>query len=124
MQTPVEIDFQGMTAHPDLKVAIDAQVARLEERFGRVTACRVVLKAPSGHHQTGGLYEVNIHLALPDGRDVDVARTPDADERYADLAFALNDAFKRAPAPAGQGAPHAEQGEGARSTADRHGGAD
>jgi cold shock CspA family protein len=96
MQTPVEIDFQGMTAHPDLKVAIDAQVARLEERFGRVTACRVVLKAPSGHHQTGGLYEVNIHLALPDGRDVDVARTPDADERYADLAFALNDAFKRA----------------------------
>jgi cold shock CspA family protein len=96
MQTPAEIDFQGMTARPDIQAAIDTQLARLEERFGRVTACRVVLRAPSGHHQTGGLYEVNIRLALPDGREVNVARTPNADERYADLAFALNDAFKRA----------------------------
>ena len=30
-----------------------------------VTACRVVLKGPGGHHRTGGLYEVNIRLALP-----------------------------------------------------------
>lgn len=96
MQTPVEIDFQGMTATPRIQADIDAHVARLEERFGRVTACRVVLKGPSDRHQTGGLYEVNIRLALPDGREVNVARTPHADERHADLAFALNDAFKRA----------------------------
>ncbi len=96
MQTPVEIDFQGMTAMPRTQAAIDAHVARLEERFGRVTACRVVLKGPSDRHQTSGLYEVNIRLALPDGREVDVARTPHADERHADLDFALNDAFKRA----------------------------
>ena len=61
-----------------------------------MTACRVVLKGPGGHHQTGGLYEVNIRLALPDGREVNVERTPKADERHANLAFALNDAFKRA----------------------------
>jgi len=61
-----------------------------------VTACRVVLKGPGGHHQTGGLYEVNIRLALPDGRDVNVVRTPKADERHDDLPFAINDAFKRA----------------------------
>ncbi len=96
MQTPVEIDFQGMTATPRIQAAIDAQVARLEERFGRATACRVVLKVPSDRHQTGGLYEVNIRLALPDGREVNVARTPTADERHSDLDFALNDAFKRA----------------------------
>jgi cold shock CspA family protein/ribosome-associated translation inhibitor RaiA len=96
MQTPVEIDFQGMTATPKVQAAIDAQVARLEERYGRVTACRVALKGPSSRHQTGGLYEVNIRLALPDGREVNVARTPHADERHADVAFAINDAFKRA----------------------------
>ncbi len=94
MQTPVEIDFQGMAATPRIQAAIEAQVARLEERYGRVTACRVVLKGPSDRHQTGGLYEVNIRLALPDGREVNVARTPHADERHADLDFALNDAFK------------------------------
>ena len=96
MQTLAEVDFLGMTPRPDIQEAIDTHLARLEQRFGRVTACRVVVKAPSGHHQTGGLYEVNIRLALPDGREVDVARTPSADERHAELAFALNNAFKRA----------------------------
>src|SRR5215472_7184438 len=96
MQTPVEIEFQGMTATPTIRTAIAAQVARLQERYGRATACRVVLKAPSERHHSGGLYEVNIRLALPDGREVNVARTPDADERHADVAFAINDAFKRA----------------------------
>jgi len=96
MQTPAEIDFQGMAARPDIQDAIEKHVAQLEQRYGRVTACRVVLKAPGGHHQTGGLYEVNIRLALPDGREVDVGRTATKDERHSDLTFALNDAFKRA----------------------------
>jgi cold shock CspA family protein/ribosome-associated translation inhibitor RaiA len=96
MQTPAEIEFQGMTASPVVQTAIAEHVADLEQRFGRVTACRVVLKAPGGHHRTGGNYEVNIRLALPDGREVNVDRTPDADERHSDLTFAINDAFKRA----------------------------
>lgn len=96
MQTPVEIDFQGMEARPEVRASIEQHVAALEERYGRVTACRVVLKAPGGHHRTGGLYEVNIRLALPNGREVDIGRTPPADERHADLSFAVNDAFKHA----------------------------
>jgi cold shock CspA family protein len=96
MQTPVEIDFQGMDARPELHTAIVEHVAALEQRYGHVTACRVVLKGPGGHHQTGGLYEVNIRLALPDGREVNVDRTAQADERHSDLTFAINDAFKRA----------------------------
>ena len=41
------------------------------------------------HHRTGGPYEVNIRLALPDGREVDVGPTTTADERHADLDFAV-----------------------------------
>jgi len=96
MQTPVEIDFQGMDARPAIQADIAKHVAELEQRFGRVTAGRVVLKAPGGHHRTGGLYEVNIRLALPDGREVNIDRTANADERHSDLSFAINDAFKRA----------------------------
>ena len=96
MQTPIEIDFQGMAANADVRAAIGARVAELEQRYGRVTACRVVVKAPGTHHHTGGLYEVNIRLALPEGREVNVERTPQADERHSDLTFALHDAFKRA----------------------------
>ena len=96
MQTPVEIDFQGLDARPEVRAAVDKHVAQLEERFGRITAGRVVLKAPGGRHRTGGLYEINIHLALPDGREVNVDRVRQNDERLSDLSFALNDAFKRA----------------------------
>jgi cold shock CspA family protein len=96
MQTPVEIDFQGMVGRPDIRATISEHIAELEDRYGRITACRVVLKGPGGHHQTGGLYEVNIRLSLPNGREVNVGRTAQADERHSDLDFALSDAFKRA----------------------------
>jgi hypothetical protein len=94
MQTPVEIDFQGVQAEADIRASIEKQWPNWSS--GRITACGVVLKAPSGHHRTGGLYEVHIHLALPDGREVNVGRTPTADERHADVFFAVNDAFKHA----------------------------
>ncbi len=96
MQTPVEIDFQGMEATPKLQEAIRAHVEELESRFGRLTTCRVVLKSPGGHHRLGGAYEFNIRLGLPNGREVNISRTAKADERHGDLDFALNDAFKRA----------------------------
>ncbi len=96
MQTPAQIDYQGMSATPKIQEAIEKHVADLEQRCGRVTACRVVLKAPGEHHRKGGLYEVHIRLALPDGREVNVGRTPPADERHSDLEFAINDAFKHA----------------------------
>jgi len=96
MQTAPEIQFQGMTATPAVGAAVDKHVAELEQRWGRITACRVVVKAPGRHHRQGGLYEVHVRLALPDGREVNVARTPPADERHADLTFAVDDAFKHA----------------------------
>src|SRR5258705_8480270 len=81
MQTPVEIDFQGMSGTPEVHASIEKHVAELEQRYGRVTACRVVLKGPGGHHRTGGLYEVNVRFALPNGREVNVGGTAQADER-------------------------------------------
>jgi len=49
MQTPVEIDFQGMRGRPEVQATIEHHVAELEQRYGRVTACRVVLKGPGGN---------------------------------------------------------------------------
>jgi cold shock CspA family protein/ribosome-associated translation inhibitor RaiA len=96
MQTPPQIQFQGMKGTPAIEAAIANHVAELEKRFGRITACRVLLKSPSKRHRTSGLYEVHIRVALPDGREVNVERTPPADERHSDLTFALDDAFKHA----------------------------
>jgi cold shock CspA family protein len=96
MQTSVEIDFQGMKGNDGLRTSIIDHVGVLEERFGRITACRVAVKGPSEHHRKGAPYEITIRLLLPQGREVDIARTPVADERLADINFAINDAFKRA----------------------------
>jgi len=96
MQTAPEIDFQGLQPSAEVHEAVIKRVADLEKRWGRITACRVVLKGPGQHHRTSGLYEVHIRLLLPDGREVNVERTPPRDERHADLAFAINDAFKHA----------------------------
>jgi hypothetical protein len=85
-----------MSPRPDIHASIEQHVAALEERCGRITTCRVVVKGPGGHHRTSGLYEVHVHLALPDGREVNVTRTPPLDERYSDLTFAINDIFKHA----------------------------
>ncbi len=95
MEVPVHVEFRNFEASRSVREVIDAHVAALEARFGRITACRMVLKGPGGHHQNGGLYEVTIRLSLPDGREVNIGRTASADPRHADLRFAINDAFKR-----------------------------
>jgi len=95
MQSPVRTDFKGIEKKQELRDAIMAQVNELESRFGRITACRVMLKGPGAHHKHGS-YEIHIRLSLPNGREVNVARTPEVDERHLRLEFAISDAFHRA----------------------------
>ena len=99
MQTPVEIDFHGLKANERLRACVLKNISTLEQRFGRITACRVVIKAPSERHRTGGVCEVAIRLALPQGRHVDIARSEKAekaDDRLADPMVAVKAAFQRA----------------------------
>jgi cold shock CspA family protein/ribosome-associated translation inhibitor RaiA len=98
MQTPVEIDFQGLEANEQLRTCVRQHISTLEERFGRITACRVVIKGPSERHHKGGAFDVTIRLSLPQGRQVDIGRSekPEPDNRLLDPVVALNDAFKRA----------------------------
>ena len=75
MKTPVEIEFHGVNPAEPIRDAVAKHVAELESRFGRLTACRVLVKSPGAHHRSGGLYEVNIHLSLPtDGKSPSAAR--------------------------------------------------
>jgi hypothetical protein len=96
METPLQIDFQGMDAQETLRMEIVRHVAALETRYGRITAGRVVVKDPGQHHRTSGLFEVHIHLSLPDRKEINVGHKPDADERHSDVHSAINDAFKHA----------------------------
>ena len=96
MEVPVQIDIQGKPPIPELRARIEEHLAALEKRYGRITAGRVALKMPSGHHRHGGLIEMHIQLTLSQGRHFDVERTSHQDERHSDPFFAVNDAFHRA----------------------------
>jgi cold shock CspA family protein len=102
MQTPVEIDFQGLHASERLRTCVTRNISTLEQRFGRITACRVTIRGPSERHRKGGAFEVSIRLSLPQGREVDIGRTEgrvkeaETDNRLLDPTVAVNDAFKRA----------------------------
>jgi len=96
MEFPAQIEFEGIEPSQPMRDAIEIHITQLEQRFGRITTCRVIVKAPAPDQHAGGLYQVHIRLGLPDGREVDIGRTPGVDDRYTDLEFAVNNAFKRA----------------------------
>jgi cold shock CspA family protein/ribosome-associated translation inhibitor RaiA len=95
---PVEIDFQGLPADERLRTCVNKNISMLEQRFGRITACRVVIRGPSERHRNGGAFDITIRLSLPQGRQVDIGRSEkaQADSRLLDPMVAVNDAFKRA----------------------------
>ena len=96
MEHSPRIEFQGMASTAPIRDLVERRLINLEEKFGRLAACHVVIKAPGEHHRQGAPYEVKIRLALPGGRDVNVERTPDLDERHGRLEFAIDDAFNKA----------------------------
>lgn len=97
METPVNLEIQGLRASAHLRELIDRNLEKLERIYGRVTACHVAIRAPNLHHRKGEGYFVSIRLSLPDRKNVIVNPPPRGlDRRQGDVTFAVNDAFKRA----------------------------
>ena len=61
METPPQVEFQGMEPIPELQARVLERIAHIEERYGRITAFRVMVKAPGAHHRTSGHYEGCCH---------------------------------------------------------------
>ncbi|MBM3570306.1 MAG: hypothetical protein FJX46_16305 [Alphaproteobacteria bacterium] len=75
-----------------LQARIRERVSHLAQYHGRITACRVVVRAPHRHHRHGRLYSVRIDLTVPGGRVV-ANRDAAADGAHKDVYVALRDAF-------------------------------
>ena len=94
METPLRLELHGIKASEHLDRLISVNLAKIEKRYGRATSCRVVVRAPNGHHRSGAPFEVSLRIALPARREINVGHAEDG--RGTDLDFAVNDAFKRA----------------------------
>ena len=97
MQTPLQVEIEGFQPSSHLNQLIDANLAKLERRYGRIISCRIAIRAPDAHHKMGEPYFVSVRIAIPGRRDISVKppRTGQ-DPRQADANFAVGDAFRRA----------------------------
>jgi ribosome-associated translation inhibitor RaiA len=54
---------------------IEAEAAKLDTFFDRITSCRVVVEAPHRHHKWGEIFHIRIELGVP-GTELVVSHKP------------------------------------------------
>ena len=91
----LRLDFRGFKPSTHARELVESNIRKIEARDGRIASCSVVVRAPGAHHRLGEHYSVSIRLGLPNGREVTVGSS-DTDHRHAEIAFAINDSFRKA----------------------------
>jgi ribosomal subunit interface protein len=93
MRLPLQITFRGMEPSEALERRIRTLAQRLDRFSTDIMRCQVTVDAPHRHQHQGALYEVHIHLTLPQG---ELVASREHRERHAheDVYVALRDAFR------------------------------
>lgn len=94
MQTALHIAFERMEPSDFLRQRIEREVAALEKRYGRITACQVFVEGPGHRHRQGGLYAFRVALELPGGVHLSASRNPPSAQQHEDAYVALRDVFR------------------------------
>ena len=75
MELPIQITYRNMEPSPAVTARVEAEAAKLDKFFDRITSCRVVVEAPHRHHKWGELFHVRIELGVP-GAELVVSHEP------------------------------------------------
>lgn len=75
MELPIQITYRNMEPSPAVTARVEAEAAKLDKFFDRITSCRVVVEAPHRHHKWGELFHVRIELSVP-GAELVVSHEP------------------------------------------------
>lgn len=92
MQQPIQIAFRNLERSPAIEAKILERAQKLDEFYGRIMSCRVVVEAQHKHHRRGNHYQVRVDLTVPGGELV-ANREPDDHHAYTDVYVAIRDAF-------------------------------
>jgi cold shock CspA family protein/ribosome-associated translation inhibitor RaiA len=97
MQVPLEISFRNCKPSQQIRAEIEMEARRLEKFYDRITACDVVVTAPSLlHHRKGGLFKIGIRMALPQHKDIIVDKSEGDVHQHEHMSVAIKDAFAAA----------------------------
>lgn len=113
MKIPLQVTFRNMKPSAIAREWVREEVGKLEEFYGRVVGCRVVVEIPHQHHRRGSVYHIRIDLTVP-GRELVIKRQPslrtrawqtgkaksakqlELDTPHRNLRLAIDDAFRAA----------------------------
>jgi cold shock CspA family protein/ribosome-associated translation inhibitor RaiA len=120
MQTPLDISFQNSEPSEEIRSEVERQAKHLEKFHDRITSCNVTVIAPQSRHQKGGLFKIDIRIAMPPHKDIIVTKTHGDAPEHEHVAVAIKDAFSAARRQVedavremrGQVKPHEEEDHG------------
>ena len=92
MQSPLQIEFDGLPPSDSMSDRILRRMEHLERLFPKIVDGRVVVEMMSHRHRKGNLFRVRIELNVPGERLV-VSRDPGQNKAHADVYVAIRDAF-------------------------------
>jgi ribosomal subunit interface protein len=90
MQWPIQITSRDFALTDAMRASIQKRAESLQQYFGRLYGCHVVIDAPVHHHRHGGPFNVRIDLRTP-GAELSVNK-----QSASDLAVAIREAFDSA----------------------------
>jgi putative sigma-54 modulation protein len=92
MQLPLQIVCRGFHCSESIDAKVRSKVDKLEELYGNITSCRVVIDSPHHHQHRGNTYRISIAVAVPNG-EVVVDHAGGDDPSHEDVYVTLRDAF-------------------------------
>jgi len=96
MSLPVDITFRGMDSSEFVARNIREHAEKLSQIVTDLTGFRVVVEAPSQHHNHGQPFHVRLEVHIP-GEDIVIDRDPGRPmPSHEDVYIAINDAFHAA----------------------------
>src|SRR3546814_18399142 len=87
METPLEITFRNLDHSDAVEARVREKVTKLEQAYGWITSCRVMIAAIRRQRVKGNLFHVNIADGVP-GKQVMVACNPGQSHAPKDISVA------------------------------------
>src|SRR3546814_15789109 len=94
-ERPLEITVRNRDHADAVEAKAREKVAKLEQAYGRITSCRIMIEALNRQHTKGNLFHVTIEVGVP-GKQVMVDRNSGRNQAHEEVYVALRDAFHAA----------------------------
>ena len=113
MKIPTEITFRDMKPSEEVETRVYDEVEKLQEFYGGIMNCRVIVEIPHEHQKRGKRFQVGVSLKIPGGEIIskrapsmygaardfgieELGKSHELDAVNKDVFVAIRDAFRSA----------------------------